>query len=74
LPAGHARISLAIGEEGAESAVTPHWIIGADYIHYDLDRTTVTSVNLPVTTPATTISASPVVAGNILRAVVNYKF
>jgi len=59
---------------GINYAVTPHWIIGADYIHYDLDRTTVTSVNLPVTTPATTISASQVVAGNILRAVVNYKF
>jgi outer membrane immunogenic protein len=55
---------------GVNYAVTPNWIVGVDYLHYDLGHTSVTMVD-----PATnSVSASQNVAGDIVRGVINYKF
>ena len=64
------RVGWAAGG-GINYAVTPNWILGVDYLHYDLGHTSVTGVD-PVF--LTTIKASQTVAGDIVRGVINYKF
>jgi len=54
---------------GINYAVTPNWIIGVDYLHYDLGHTSVTA-----TDGVSFITASQNVAGDIVRGVINYKF
>jgi len=56
---------------GINYAVTPNWILGVDYLHYDLGHTSVTGVD-PVF--LTSIKASQTVAGDVVRGVINYKF
>jgi outer membrane immunogenic protein len=58
------RVGWAAGG-GVNYALTPNWIIGVDYLHYDLGRTSVTADGL---------TASQLVAGDIVRGVINYKF
>jgi outer membrane immunogenic protein len=69
------RVGWAAGG-GVNYAVTPNWIIGVDYIHYDIGNGHVTGVNVPpgVIVPGVSISASQVVAGDVVRGVINYKF
>jgi outer membrane immunogenic protein len=64
------RVGWAAGG-GINYAVTPNWILGVDYLHYDLGNTSVTGVD-PVV--GTTVSASQKVGGDIVRGVINYKF
>ncbi len=64
------RVGWAAGA-GINYAVTPNWILGVDYLHYDLGHTSVTGVD-PVF--LTTITASQKVAGDVVRGVINYKF
>jgi outer membrane immunogenic protein len=61
---------------GVNYAVTPNWILGVDYIHYDLGRTNVTGVMVPpgAVVPGVSITASQLVAGDVVRGVINYKF
>jgi outer membrane immunogenic protein len=59
------------GGGGINYALTPNWIVGVDYLHYDLGHASVTGVD-PVF--ATSITASQNVAGDIVRGVINYKF
>lgn len=54
---------------GVNYAMTPNWILGVDYIHYDLGHTSVTGVGA-----ATSITASQKVSGDVVRGVINYKF
>jgi outer membrane immunogenic protein len=64
------RVGWAAGG-GINYAVTPNWILGVDYLHYDLGHTSVTGVD-PVF--GVTVSASQKVGGDIVRGVINYKF
>jgi len=64
------RVGWAAGG-GVNYAMTPNWILGVDFLHYDLGHTTVTGVD-PVT--ANSITASQKVDGNIVRGVIDYKF
>ncbi len=50
--------------------MTPNWILGVDYLHYDLGRTTVTGTDAS----GDVVSASQKVGGDIVRGVINYKF
>jgi outer membrane immunogenic protein len=60
---------------GINYAVTRNWIVGAEYLHYDLGHTTVTGVQVfPGFISPATISASQAVAGDIVRGTINYKF
>jgi outer membrane immunogenic protein len=52
---------------GINYAFTPNWIVGVDYLHYDLGHTS-------VVTSAVGFAASQNVAGDIVRGVINYKF
>jgi outer membrane immunogenic protein len=55
---------------GINHAMTPNWIVGVDYLHYDLGRTSAFAtdgVNFFVT-------GSQRVGGDIVRGVINYKF
>jgi len=51
---------------GVNYAWTPNWILGVDYLHYDLGRTSVTD--------GVGDFASQKVGGDIVRGVINYKF
>ena len=64
------RVGWAAGG-GINYAVTPNWILGVDYLHYDLGHTSVTGVD-PVF--GVTVSADQKVGGDIVRGVINYKF
>jgi outer membrane immunogenic protein len=64
------RVGWAAGA-GINYAFTPNWIIGVDYIHYDLGHTNVTGTD-PVN--VITTAASHNVAGDVVRGVINYKF
>ena len=64
------RVGWAAGG-GVNYALTPNWIVGVDYLHYDLGHTSVTGVD---TLFGTSITASQNVAGDIVRGVINYKF
>jgi outer membrane immunogenic protein len=59
---------------GANYAFTPNWIVGVDYIHYDLGRTSVTAATVDPVLGTINITASQNVAGDIVRGVINYKF
>jgi outer membrane immunogenic protein len=54
---------------GINYALTPNWILGVDYLHYDLGHTSVTA-----TDGAAFVTASQKVGGDIVRGVINYKF
>lgn len=54
---------------GINYAFTPNWIGGADYLHYDLDRTRVTAFSA-----IDNLTVSQKVQGDIVRGVINYKF
>jgi len=56
---------------GVNYAWTPNWIIGVDYLHYDLGHTKVTAFD-PVS--GGSLTASQKVEGDIVRGVINYKF
>jgi outer membrane immunogenic protein len=57
------------GGGGVNYAITPNWIVGADYLHYDLGHTSVTA-----TDGVDFVTASQKVSGDIVRGVINYKF
>jgi outer membrane immunogenic protein len=61
---------------GVNYALTPNWIVGVDYLHYDLGHTNVTGVTVPpgFIVPGASLTASQNVAGDIVRGVINYKF
>jgi outer membrane immunogenic protein len=69
------RVGWVLGA-GIDYAITSHWILGVDYLHYDLGRTKVTGVSVPpgAIHPGASLTASQTVAGDALRAVLNYKF
>src|SRR5215831_12844201 len=52
---------------GINYAWTPNWIVGVDYLHYDLGHTS-------VTTSVGDFAVSQKVGGDIVRGVINYKF
>jgi outer membrane immunogenic protein len=55
---------------GVNYALTPNWIVGADYLHYDLGHTSVTGFD----GRGDFLTASQKVGGDIVRGVINYKF
>jgi outer membrane immunogenic protein len=65
------RVGWAAGG-GVNYALTPNWIVGVDYLHYDLGHTSVTAVDNVV--GLFSVTASQNVAGDIVRGVINYKF
>ena len=68
------RVGWAAGG-GVNYLLTPNWIVGVDYLHYDLGHTTVTGTGVdPVTGGVDSITASQNVSGNVVRGVINYKF
>jgi outer membrane immunogenic protein len=69
------RVGWAAGG-GVNYALTPNWIVGVDYLHYDLGHTNVTGLTVPpgAIVPAASLSASQNVGGDIVRGVINYKF
>jgi len=69
-----ARTGWAAGG-GVNYAVTPRWIVGIDYLHYDLGHTTVTAtVVSPIPIPGASLSEGQAVAGDIVRGTISYKF
>jgi outer membrane immunogenic protein len=65
------RVGWAAGG-GVNYAMTPNWILGADYLHYDLGHTSVTAANnIGV---GNFFTASQKVGGDIVRGVISYKF
>ncbi len=60
---------------GGEYGVGP-WSFGLEYLHYDLGRAAVTGVSAPpgVPFPGAGLTASQRVAGDIVRATLNYRF
>jgi len=68
------RVGWAAGG-GVNYLLTPNWILGVDFLHYDLGHTSVTGTGVdPVTGGLDSITASQKVGGNIVRGVINYKF
>jgi outer membrane immunogenic protein len=69
------RVGWAAGG-GVNYAMTQNWILGVDYLHYDLGRPSVTVVDPAgvILTPGGFVSASQKVGGDIVRGVINYKF
>jgi outer membrane immunogenic protein len=69
------RVGWAAGG-GVNYAVTSNWVVGVDYLHYDLGHTNVTGSTVPPGTiiPNAGLTASENVAGDIVRGVINYKF
>jgi outer membrane immunogenic protein len=69
------RVGWAAGA-GIDYAMTPSWIIGVDYLHYDLGHTNVTGVTVSPGTiiPSASLTASQNVAGDVVRGMINYKF
>jgi outer membrane immunogenic protein len=69
------RVGWAAGG-GINYAMTPNWIIGVDYLHYDLGHTNVTGFTVPPGTiiPSASLTATQDVGGDIVRGVINYKF
>lgn len=67
--ASETRVGWAAGG-GVNYAVTPNWILGVDYLHYDLGSTSVTVSD----SVGGFITASQKVGGDIVRGVINYKF
>jgi outer membrane immunogenic protein len=63
------RVGWAAGG-GVNYAMTPNWILGVDYLHYDLGHTSVTVSD----SVGGFITASQKVGGDIVRGVINYKF
>jgi len=55
------------GGVGVNYAMTQNWIVGLDYLHYDLGRTSVSD-------PAGALIMDQKVGGDIVRGVINYKF
>jgi outer membrane immunogenic protein len=55
---------------GINYAVTPNWILGVDYLHYDLGHSTVTGIDAF----GDVVSVSQTMDGNIVRGVISYKF
>jgi outer membrane immunogenic protein len=69
------RVGWAAGA-GVNYAVTQNWIIGVDYLHYDLGHTNVNGVTVSPGTivPGASLTGSQDVAGDIVRGMINYKF
>jgi outer membrane immunogenic protein len=69
------RVGWAAGG-GVNYAVTRNWIVGVDYLHYDLGHSNVTGVTVPPGSiiPNASLAASQNVGGDIVRGVINYKF
>jgi outer membrane immunogenic protein len=63
------RVGWAAGG-GVNYALTQNWIIGVDYLHYDLGNSTVTGTDAF----GDIVSANQKVGGDIVRGVINYKF
>jgi outer membrane immunogenic protein len=63
---------------GVEYALTRNWSLGAEYLHFDLGRDTVTATPVVNTTPlasgGASLSATQRFSGDIGRALVNYRF
>jgi len=59
------------GGAGVNYAMTRNWIIGMDYLHYDLGNTSVTGSDSLFQLPFT---VDQKVSGDIVRGVINYKF
>jgi outer membrane immunogenic protein len=64
------RVGWAAGG-GINYALSPNWIVGVDYLHYDLGNTHVTGVDAVT---LNSITADQKAAGDIVRGVINYKF
>jgi outer membrane immunogenic protein len=64
------------GGAGINYGLTPNWIIGAEYLHYDLGRADVIAVTAGpgARIPGANISSSQRVEGDMVRGVINYKF
>jgi len=68
------RVGWAAGG-GVNYLLTPNWILGVDFLHYDLGHTSVTGTGVdPGTGGLDSMTASQKVGGNIVRGVINYKF
>lgn len=69
------RVGWAAGG-GVNYAMTPNWIVGVDYLHYDLGHTNVTGATVApgAIVPGASLTASQTVGGDIVRGVLNYKF
>jgi outer membrane immunogenic protein len=63
---------------GVEYALTRNWSLGAEYLHFDLGRDTVTATTIVNTTGVSSagasLSATQRFSGDIARALVNYRF
>ena len=55
---------------GVNYAFTPNWIVGVDYLHYDLGHTSIDTFD----TLGSFITVRQRVEGDIVRGVINYKF
>ncbi len=55
---------------GINYAWTPNWIVGVDYLHYDLGHTSIHTFD----SDANFLSVHQRVEGDIVRGVINYKF
>lgn len=58
------------GGAGVNYALSQNWIVGVDYLHYDLGHTSVTGSD----TFGNTLTVDQKVGGDIVRGIVNYKF
>ncbi|HMA74579.1 MAG TPA: outer membrane protein [Xanthobacteraceae bacterium] len=63
------RVGWAAGG-GINYAFTPNWIVGVDYLHYDLGHTSISAT----AADGNFLTISQKVAGDIVRGVINYKF
>jgi outer membrane immunogenic protein len=59
---------------GVNYAVTSHWIVGVDYLHYDLGHTSVTAPAVAPPGFASSLTADQTVAGDVVRGTISYKF
>jgi outer membrane immunogenic protein len=57
---------------GMNYAIAPHWVIGVEYLHIDLGRTTYTETQ-PTFAPGSLLAISNRAAEDILRATLDYK-
>jgi outer membrane immunogenic protein len=63
------RVGWAAGG-GINYAWTPNWIVGVDYLHYDLGHTSISTFD----SDTNFVSVRQRVEGDIVRGVINYKF
>ena len=52
------------------------WVVGLEWLHYDLGRSTVTALTVPpgTITPGASLTGTQRVAGDIVRGTISYKF